>query len=362
MRIAFDARMITHPGIGRYISCLLPEIIRQAPDMEIVLLGDPKALAAFSLYEHVRIVPWDIPIYSLWEQLSPARSRVKADVLHVPHFNIPLGYKGKLVSTIHDLIYLLFPDSVSNPMASMYARKMIKSALEKSERVITVSNYTKTDLLELFGGTYREKIDVIYEAPGSQFHQAEDRTREADVSTRYRLSENMILYVGSIKPHKNVASLLKVYNVLKKWGAPHQLVICGRWDKKEDKLRELIDEKNVRYLGEVSTEDLATLYNMADVLVHLSLYEGFGLTVLEAMSCGCPAVVSNRASLPEVAGKSAFLVDPENIDQAADTVFNVLMNKQLRQGMIDDGLEHVKKFSWKKAARETIEAYKKALG
>ncbi len=361
MRIGFDARMITHPGIGRYIGCLLPELVRQAPEHKFVVFGDPGKLGEVSRAGNIQVSSWDVPIYSVWEQIPPFRSFADIDLLHVPHFNIPLLFRKKMVVTIHDLIYLLLPEAVSSPMAKHYASFMINSALKKAERVITVSNHTREDLLDVFGEQYSAKIKVIHEASGKNFQRVNDKARIADVRCRYRLSERIILYVGSVKPHKNIPTLLEVFARLKAWGVPHQLVICGRWDKKEEHLKDKISDRHVRYLGEIPVEDLVTLYSIADVLVHLSLYEGFGLTVLEAMQCGVPVVVSDSSSLPEVAGTAAFVVSPHNLEQIADTVYNVLVNRQLRAGMIETGLEHAKRFSWSETARQTLGIYRSVV-
>jgi glycosyltransferase involved in cell wall biosynthesis len=358
MKIGFDARMLTHPGIGRYIGCLLPEMIDQAPEDEFVLIGDPARLAKYALFEHVSVRKCEVPIYSAFEQMALPGAARGVDVLHVPHFNIPLLYKGRMVVTVHDLIYLLFPDSIAGPLGRIYAYQMIRAAVKRADRLITVSEHTRKDLGNIFGDGYSDKVKVIREAPGDMFADTGSKARQADVRTRYRLSSDIILYVGSVKPHKNVETLFRVFEALKMWGIPHQLVLCGRWDKKEDRLRKWLEAPDIRYLGEVPVEDLAALYNIASVLVHLSLYEGFGLTVLEAMRCGCPVVVSDRASLPEVAGEGAFVVDPLNVDQIADTVFNVLASKQLRQGMVDEGLEHAGRFSWKRTAAETLKTYR----
>lgn len=357
MKIGFDARMITHPGIGRYISCLLPEMIKQSPEDKFILFGDPEKLESISKEYDVRVIRWTAPIYSMGEQLFPLLKPTDIDILHVPHFNIPIFYGKKMVVTIHDLIYLLFPEAVSNPFAKHYANFMISSALKKAEKVITVSEYTKHDLSRLYGDNFTSKVNVIYEASSDVFKKVEDKTKIADVKCRYRLSENIILYVGSVKPHKNVAGLMKVFALLKKWGLPHQLVICGRWDKKEDAIKDKMSDHQVRYLGEIPTEDLVTIYSMADALVHLSLYEGFGLTILEAMQCGTPVVVSNTSSLPEVAGRAGFKANPLKIEETADIVYNVLVNKHLRSQMKDLGYDQVKQFSWENAAKQTLEVY-----
>ena len=357
MRIGFDARMINHPGIGRYIKSLLPEIIKQSKDDEFVLFGNPAVLEKMLPKGMGRVVKWDAPIYSVQEQLFTPYAEAKLDVLHVPHFNVPLRHKGRMVVTIHDLIYLLFPESVPSPMARMYASFMIGRALKKADKVISVSQHTQEDLLRLFGKENASKIEVIHEAGGQDFHRIDDKTRIADVRSRYRLDKNIILYVGSVKPHKNVGTLLKVFELLRLWDIPHQLVVCGRWDKKEDELKDILKGRYIRYLGEVPSRDLAVLYSITDVLVHLSRYEGFGLTVLEAMQCGTPVVCSNISSLPEVVGDAAFMVSPDDIKNAADIVYNILMNKERSEGLVEKGIERAREFSWTKAAKETLEIY-----
>jgi glycosyltransferase involved in cell wall biosynthesis len=357
MRIGFDARMASHPGIGRYIKSLIPEMVKQSPEDEFVLYGEAETLEGLVPRESAKVVKWDAPIYSLQEQVFVPSAAGEVDVLHVPHFNIPLGYKGKMVVTIHDLIYLMFPESVPSPLARRYASFMIKQALKRADKVIAVSAHTRDDITRLFGRECEPKIEVVYEAGGRDFHRIEDKTRIADVRSRYRLDDNIILYVGSVKPHKNVGTLLKVFELLRTWDVPHQLVICGRWDSKEDDLKGSVKGRYIRYLGEVPSKDLAVLYSMADALVHLSLYEGFGLTVLEAMQCGTPVVCSDRSSLPEVAGDAAFMVSPDDVRKTADILYNVIMSKELREGLIERGIERARSFSWARAARETLDIY-----
>ena len=357
MRIGFDARMIDHPGVGRYIKCLLPEMIKQAPKEEFVIFGDPDLLKGIDAPNNVSVISWKTPIYSAQEQLFLPYSAQNLDVLHVPHFNVPLFFKGRMVVTIHDLIYLLFPSSVPSPVAKYYASFMIGSALKMANKTIAVSDYTRKDLIKVFGQKYLPGISVIHEAAGPDFKVIDDKEKVSNIRDKYGLSEHIILYVGSIKPHKNVGTLIKAFALLKEWGIPHQLVVCGKWDKKEDYLRRELEDDNIKYLEKVPTDDLVGLYNMADCLVHLSLYEGFGLTVLEAMQCGTPVVTSDTSSLPEVAGNAALTVSPLNVVQIADTVYNVLINKQLKEGMIKAGFERASQFFWEKTAQKTLELY-----
>ena len=357
MRIGFDARMVDHPGVGRYIKCLLPEIIKQDSKDEFVIFGDSDLLKGIDAAENTSVVSWKAPIYSPQEQFFLPYSGQHLDILHVPHFNVPLLFKGKMVVTIHDLIYLLFPSSVPSPVAKHYASFMIGAALKKADKTIAVSDHTRKDLIKVFGQKYSSGISVVHEAAGSDFRVTEDKEKALNIRDKYDLSERIILYVGSVKPHKNVATLIKVFGLLKEWGIPHQLVVCGKWDKKEDHLRRELEGNDIRYLEKVPTDDLVVLYNIADCLVHLSLYEGFGLTVLEAMQCGTPVVMSDTSSLPEVAGNAALTVSPLNVEQIANTVYNVLVNKQLKEGMIETGFERAGQFSWKKTAQKTLELY-----
>ncbi|MFH1411731.1 MAG: glycosyltransferase family 1 protein [Candidatus Omnitrophota bacterium] len=359
MKIGFDARMITHPGIGSYIKGLVPELIRQAPQDKFVIFGDPEKLAYIPEKRNVEFIKWEPPIYSLREQFSPYDG-MGLDIVHIPHFNVPVFCRTKMVVTVHDIIYLLMPRPISSPIAKFYAKFMIGHVLRRAGKVISVSKSTKNDLLSVFGKKYSEKIDVVHEAAIGAFRKITDTDTVNIVKGKYGLSDKVVLYVGSIKPHKNIDTLIKVFKELKKKGAAHQLVITGRWDKKEDHLRKFIDGKDIKYIGEISTGDLVLLYNHAEVLLHLSEYEGFGLTILEAMQCGTPVVSSNTSSLPEIAGDAALCVDPLDIGQISDTVYNVINDINIKKGLIERGLERAAEFSWQETARRTLKVYHEA--
>ncbi|MBF0493804.1 MAG: glycosyltransferase family 4 protein [Candidatus Omnitrophica bacterium] len=362
MKIGFDARMISNAGIGSYISSLLTHMTKQSPDDNFILFGDPVRLACFEAERNVKIVKWTAPIYTLREQILPPPCFADMDVFHVPHFNIPLAFKNNMVVTIHDLIYLLIPESHPSPLAKAYAGFFIKRALQSSKSVIAVSNNTAEDLIKCFGTEYGGRIKVVYEGVGQSCGIDRDPSRMQLVREKYGLSEKIILYVGAVKPHKNVGALLKVYEMLRSWGIPHQLVICGRWDRKEDKLKGPVDTLGVKYLGEVSREDLGALYGMAETLVHLSLYEGFGLTLLEAMQCGTPVVTVRNSSIPEVVGDAALITENNDIKCIADTVYNVLMSPEMRSKLSELGRKQAAKFSWESAAARTLAVYRASIG
>jgi glycosyltransferase involved in cell wall biosynthesis len=357
MRIGFDARMMGRSGIGRYIRSLLDEMLPLAGEHEFTLFGDVSSLKRYADFNNVKIIRWDPPIYSVQEQVNIPFNGMALDLVHFPHYNIPLLCRKKMVVTVHDLIHLLCPEGDFSIVARFYARFMIGEVMKKAAKIISVSGNTSDDLVKMFGDKYRKKIKIIHESAGKNFIRIEDEAEKRKIREKYGLSDRIILYVGNIKPHKNVNTLFKMYSKLRQWGLPHQLVIAGKWDEKIKSLQGNIDNENIKYLGQVPTEDLVRLYNVSGVLVHLSLYEGFGLTVLEAMKCGCPVVTTPVSSLPEVAGQAAFYVSPMEIGQIADTVYNVLAHEDFRGEMSIAGMERAQAFSWEKAARKTLKVY-----
>ena len=357
MRIGFDARMIDRSGIGRYIRSLLDEMLPLAGEHDFTIFGDPSKMTEYSSFSNVDLVKWDPAIYSIQEQITLPYNKMNLDLIHFPHFNIPLMCNKKIIVTVHDLIHLLCVEGDFSSLARLYAWFMIRRVMKKAHKVISVSESTRNDLVEMFGDKYKKKIKVIHESAGKNFCKMEDEKLKQKIRAKYDLSDKMILYVGNIKPHKNIDTLFKVFSRLKEWGLPHQLVIAGKWDDKMKELKANVDDEKVKYLGQVTTEELVGLYSMSGVLLHLSLYEGFGLTVLEAMKCGCPVVTTAISSLPEVAGQAAFYVSPLEIGQIADTVYNVLAHQKFREEMSIAGIKRAKMFSWEKAARETLEVY-----
>ena len=361
MKIGIDARMAEHTGIGRYIRSLADALLKMDERNRYVLFGNREALERHFSGRGAAFEEWNAPVYSLKEQ-DPFPLKGKGlDLMHFPHFNFPLLYRGKTVVTIHDLIHLLDPARSFSPAARACARFLIYSALCKAEKVIAVSKSTREDLLRMFGPRFSDKIEVIYEAADGSFTRVVDPGVLKALKEKYSLGEDFILYVGNVKPHKNVETLFRVYERLRRWGGRHQLVIVGRWDRRLDRLREYLGSPGIKYLGEVDPQDLVSLYSMAGVLLHLSFYEGFGLTILEAMRCGCPVVTTAVSSLPEVAGKASFYVSPLDVGQIADTVYNVLSQPEYRKEMTKSGLERAGSFSWERTAGSTLELYRSVI-
>jgi alpha-1,3-rhamnosyl/mannosyltransferase len=273
------------------------------------------------------------------------------------------------VLTVHDLIPLLFPRQ-STWQARLLFRWALSLALRASHRVIAVSESTARDLQQYFH-TPSERVSVIPEAPDPTFYPRPP-AEVAAVRRKYGLPAPFVLYVGSNKPHKNLPRLIEAWSLL----TPHvshftfhasrfTLVIAGVWDPRYPEPRLLAERlglQNVRWLGPVPEADLPALYSAATLFVFPSLYEGFGLPVLEAMACGVPVICSNTSSLPEVAGDAALLVDPTDVRALAAAITDLLEDESRREEMRERGLQQAARFSWERTAAMTLEMYREVAG
>lgn len=364
MRIAIDVRKLRDFGIGTYIRNLLKYLPRLDQDTEYILLcraEDRDVLR--QLGPNFRPVVHTSRPYSVREQLSvPARLlQESADLFHAPHYVLPPLVPCKSIVTIHDCIHLMFPQYLPNRFAYTYARVSLRVAARKAECILTVSETSKTDILR-YCNVPADRVVVIYNAIDERFavqppRELVDRTRE-----RYQLDSPFALYVGNIKPHKNLERLIDAFHLVRREGFERlRLLIIGDQILKYPRLRRAVDRyklhKHVRFLGFVPDETLAALYRLATVFVFPSLYEGFGLPPLEAMASGTPVVTSNCSSLPEVCGDAAVLVDPYDAESIAEGIRRVLSDPDFRAGLIERGLGRVRDFSWEASIRRVHEVY-----
>ena len=360
--IGIDIRMINHTGIGTYLRGFLTGI-KDCEDASCcyapVLLGDKQLK---DLPERFCVKSFDAPIYSLQEQIAYPFILPKYKLWHAPHYNVPvLKGNAKLVVTIHDLIHWIFRDRYSKAK-QFYAKFMLKKAINSSDHIIAVSNHTKNDIMKYFDAP-EEKISVIYESVGNSFIElAPDllETKFKKIQQKYSLPPAFFLYVGLIKPHKNVMWLLRIFDELKKnKRLDASLVIVGK--DPEGKLNNSPYKKNFVFLNNIEKDEIVTLYNYAIALIHPSLYEGFGLTLLESMACGTPVIATKSASIPEVVGDAAMLVDSSSDSDMMNAIAMLEKNAKMRFDLTEKGLKRIKYFSWKKTAQKTIEVYKKVL-
>ncbi len=364
VRIGIDARKLHDFGIGTYIRNLLRQLARLDRETEYVLLSRPEDAAFLkALGENFRPVAETAGNYSISEQfrIPLALRREGVALFHAPHYVLPPLVPCPSVVTIHDCIHLVFPQYLPNKLALGYARTSMGMAARRAARVLTVSETSKRDIMKFFG-TSPDKIDVIYNSYDEQFGV---EPREEDINRvreRYQLQDEFVLYVGNVKPHKNVERLIEAFHLVRDRGLDHlKLVIIGDAVSKYAALRRAVHRhqlhKYVRFLGFVPEETLAIMYRLAGVFVFPSLYEGFGLPPLEAMASGTPVVVSNLSSLPEVAGDAAVLVDPYHPETIADGIERVLTDSVLRADLRARGLARAKQFSWETSVRRVREIY-----
>lgn len=348
---AIDARMIECSGIGTYIRLLMGQGIYD------VALGSEALIRKYD--KEVDIIEFEAKIYGIKEQIVFPYQELKkrnVTILHCPHYNIPLFWKKKLVVTIHDVIHLRFPQYLPNKMAYIYANVMMRLACLKAKRIFTVSENTKKDIIQMLNAD-SDKIIVTYNAVEECF-QKKNRSEVIYLCEKYpRLSaKKVILYVGNLKTHKNVETLVQAFCVLcENWEAI--LVLVGK-DFKSTYVLESIEAlgigEKVILTGTISQEELVDMYNLADVFVFPSLYEGFGIPPLEAMACGTPVICSNTSSLPEVVGDVANLVNPLDAEAMREAI-----EEELRMGKTDEnpriamGYRRTKMFSSEKMANKT---------
>jgi glycosyltransferase involved in cell wall biosynthesis len=368
VRIGIDARKLHDFGIGTYIRNILRELANIDRSSEYVLFTKPAdADIATTLGENFRTVCDRSGHYSLAEQISIplAVKRERVDLFHAPHYVLPALTPARTVVTIHDCIHLMFPEYLHNRLGYAFARASLYTAAHKSDRIFTVSEQSKRDILRFFN-VPPEKIVVTPNAIDDRFRA--DPSEEQVVATRerYQLSHSYLLYVGNIKPHKNLERLIEAFHLVRTQGRSElELIIIGDEISKLQSLRRAVHKHDihryVRFLGYVPDKTLAVLYRLASVFVFPSLYEGFGLPPLEAMASGTPVVTSNVSSLPEVVGDAAVLVDPYDPQAIADGILAVLRSAHLRDELTRRGRARVEQYSWSRSAQRVHEIYEEVL-
>jgi glycosyltransferase involved in cell wall biosynthesis len=239
-------------------------------------------------------------------------------------------------------------------------RQLLPRYIERADRIIAISHFTKQEILNLFPNLPEEKVAVTWLGVHERFKIASSAEKE-DVRRKYQLDKPFILSVSTIEPRKNLKTLIRAFSQVKD-RIDHDLVLSGAYGWKatdlNDVIRDLKLEGRVRFTGYIDIEELPALYTLADVFVYPSLYEGFGLPPLEAMACGCPVLTSNVASLPEVVGDAAETIDPLDVDALAGTMEQLLSDSVRRRALIDKGLQRARSFTWEKCARETVAVYR----
>lgn len=351
MKIGIDISQIVYQtGVSRYTAELVRHLLKIDQENQYVLyagsLRQRSIIQAFAaqLPRKTKLV---LTLLSpkladfAWNRLN-VLPPPETDVFHASNWALPRT-KSKLVTTIHDVTFLKYPETHTPYSVAVHTRHL-NQAKKYADQIIAVSESTKKDLIDY--GIPTEKITVIYEAAGSIFRPVDPRS----VKVKHGLTKPYFLSVGTREPRKNLQRLIEAFSKLPTRTVPvgNQLAIAGPVGWGES----LKIPSNVRFLGFVPDEDLAGLYSGAKAFVYPTLYEGFGLPVLEALSCGCPVITSNLSSLPEVGGEAAIYVNPKSI-----TEISRAMTEIQKLNLREKSLAQARKFSWEKTARATLKVY-----
>jgi len=383
MRIGIDARTILNPekgeaiGVGHYTYQLIRHLLKLDTQNEYVLFFDfrvrEKDVKKFS-QPNVKIKFYPFSDYKKYlpvaysEILGTATlTKEKLDVLHStsPRSRIPTGYRGKTVVTFHDMAEYACPQCF--PMLKMTRDKAVLNMMaSKADKIIAVSNSIKEDVQKHFK-IKDEKIKVIYSGLDKRFFE-EQAANAQKILSKFGIEKKYILFLGTLEPSKNITRLLEAFKKFKEnyqkanSKFDYQLVIAGKRGWLSEEYRQMVKDfglvKDVVFTGYVVGDELVPLFKGAQFFVMPSLYEGFGMTVLEALATGTPSIISKVSSMPEIAGDAVYYVNPMDTSEIAGAMLKFATDENFRLSFIAKGLAQAQKFDWDKAARETLEVYK----
>ena len=359
MKLVIDVRLINASGIGTYLKNIIPGILHAFD--EVTVLGNTAEIKLFDWSKNVEIIEFNAAIYSIKEQIQYPFVVPKCDILWCPHFNVPIfSVKAhKIVATIHDVYHLSSNASISY-IKKNYAKVLFQNAVRKSKMIFTVSEFSKSEILK-YTNANSEKLKIVYCGVNKSFF------RNTKFSSDLKLPQNYILYVGNIKPHKNLMVLLKAYVSLpEEFKSKYQLVFVGKKEgflTEDNQIQDFIIsnnlQKHITFTGYIEDSEIPKIYHEARLFVFPSLYEGFGLPILEALASQTKVISSNAASLPEVGGDAVLYFDPNNYLELAEIIKNNIEDSPKNEFLLAQGEKQLEKFTWEKSIEEHLKAFKK---
>jgi len=356
-------------GIGNYVVNLVKELSKIDKSNNYLIIANKDNADFFDL-NNKNFETFIAPKYTtikllrlLWEQLKLPfiLKKNNVDLLHSPGFVAPLIKTTKSVVTIHDMTFFSHA-KYHTIFKQIYFGKMIPLSARNTDAIIADSNNTKEEIgkyLDIPGN----KITTVYLGAGKEFKPIRKTTAQKILLDKYGIHHKFVLFVGMIEPRKNLARLVEAFKNAKDRNT--KLVIVGKkgWHTKElsNTIKKVELQNDVIFTGYVPDEDLIMFYNATEFFIYPSLYEGFGIPVIEAMACGCPVITSNISSMKEISGDSAILVEPQNVENITTAIKKLLKNKSLRKELSKSGIERAKFFTWKITAEKTLDVYNKVL-
>lgn len=378
MRIGIDCRTILNPhsgeraGVGHYVHGLVNALIRLHPHDEFVLYFDYRT-PDMGMFSRPNVTLKHFPFSQYGKYLSFGYSHMLItayllkeglDVLHIPAGSIPLTYPKKVVYTVHDLAIFKHPEWF--PSSFISRNVLVPQTLRKADGIIAVSNSTAKDLRQLFN-IDGKRVTTIYH--GFDVQKIPLKRRAQETLAKFKLPKRYFLFVGTLEPRKNVENLMRAFKIFLETTPSAKdvtLVLAGQYGyHSEQIMQEMLDlglKRSIRYVGYISHNEKIELLKGALAFTFPTLYEGFGLPVLEALALGVPVITSNASSLPEIAGKAALLVDPSNVQTIARAMKDIATKSAIVERLKKAGPKQASQFSWDTCAVETMKVYRKAAG
>ena len=372
MRIGIDATALpSQPvGAGNYIIQFISALAKIDIDFELLIFANKSKRNLFDIPDdgklHWELVADMSPMQRLiWEQtLFPGLVRkTRIDLLHSLHYTQPVRLGCSSVVTIHDMTFFLFPH-LHTRYKRLFFPIAIRTSVQRADALVTISESTRQDTIRLLGVS-PQKIFTTQLGVNDEFQVITDRELLAEVRQKYNLPRGFILYVGLVEPRKNIPSLIRSYKSLTDQGIKQRLVIVGRfgWMYQEviEQTEKLGLKDQVQFTGYIPQDDLPIVYNLADLFVYPTRYEGFGFPALEAMACGTPVITTDISSLPEIVGDAGLLITPDDEHALTTTIAKVLSDSTLYEQLRTKGLLQAKYFTWERTSRETLKVYQRVL-